>query len=157
MGVIHAVIGVRRSGHRTFYVRRSESMDNYPGVWSLFSRQYDPSTIADMRDVRSVAPVFEDMSAQRLCGAPLRVKSFLTSGSSDRNPMGVMVTLHLYEIELDDEPVLNQLYYTDKAWMTAAEYEIAVAGKPCGLCYRLWADYAWLKGYTDRPFVPRGA
>ena len=39
---IHAVIGVRRAGGATFYVRRSEYMENYPGVWSLFSIQYDP-------------------------------------------------------------------------------------------------------------------
>jgi hypothetical protein len=151
---IHAVIGVRRAGSATFYVRRSEHMDNYPGVWSLFSIQYDPASVEDVADLEAMKPIFDAMSVQRLGGVPVRVKSYLTSGSSDKNPMGVDVTLHLYEIELDEEPHLNQRYYTDGAWLTAEEYEEHCAEEVCGLCLRLWSDYAWMMGYTDRPFIP---
>ncbi len=151
---IHAVIGVRRSGGSTFYVRRSDHMQNYPGVWSLFSIQYDPSSVSDMTNLDAVAPFFNEMSAQRLGGVPVLVKSYLTSGSSDRNPMGVEVTLHLYEIELHEEPRFNEHYYTDGAWLTAEEYEVRCAQQVCGLCLRLWSDYAWIMGYTDRPFIP---
>jgi hypothetical protein len=152
---IHAVIGVRRRGGSTFYVRRSEQMENYPGVWSLFSLQYDPARVPDVKDLRAVRPIFENMSAQRLGGVPVRVKSYLTSGSSDQNPMGVDVSLHLYEIEFDEEPRLNEEYYTDGAWLSAEQYEEHCAEQVCGLCIRLWADYAWIMGYTDRPFIPR--
>jgi hypothetical protein len=154
---IHAVIGVRRAGGATFYVRRSEQMENYPGVWSLFSTQYDPATVADVTDTGAVTPLFEAMSSQRLGGIPIKVKSYLTSGSSDQNSMGVEVTLHLYEIEFDEEPRFNERYYTDGAWLTAEEYEDRCAEQVCGLCLRLWSDYAWIMGYTDRPFIPHRA
>jgi hypothetical protein len=84
---IHAVIGVRRAGGATFYVRRSEHMENYPGVWSLFSIQYDPAAVADVTDLQAVTPLFEMMSSQRLGGVPIKVKSYLTSGSSDQNSL----------------------------------------------------------------------
>lgn len=152
---IDAVIGVRRIGGNTFYVRRSERMQNYPGVWSLFSIQHDPAKLTDIRDLAAAQPLFDAMSAERLGGVPVRIKSYLTSGSSDLNPMDVDVTLHLYEIEFDDEPVLNPRYYTDGAWLSAEEYEERCAEQVCGLCLRLWSDYAWMHGYTDRPFIPR--
>ena len=99
---IHAVIGVRRVGGATFYVRRSRHMENYPGVWSLFSVQYDPVVVTHVTDLKAVTPLF---------GVPVRVKAYLTSGSSAQNPMGVDVTLHLYEIEFDEEPRLNNRYH----------------------------------------------
>lgn len=152
---IDAVIGVRRTGGSTFYVKRSGHMENYPGVWSLFSIQHDPVALPDVTDIVAAQPLFEAMSDQRLGGTPVRVRSYLTSGSSDMNPMDVEVTLHLYEIEFDGEPSLNPRYYTEGEWLTAAEYEERCAEQVCGLCLRLWSDYAWLQGYTDRPFVPR--
>lgn len=158
MGVkkpIHAVIGVRRTGESTFYVKRSELMENYPGVWSLFSIQYDPTAVENMEDIAEIQPLFDAMSAQRLGGVPVTVKSFLTMGSSDLNPMNTDVILHLYEIEFEQEPILNPRYYVDADWLTAADYEDRCAEQVCGLCLRLWSDYAWLMGYTDRPFLPR--
>ncbi len=151
---IHAVIGVRRIGGTTFYVRRSEHMENYPGVWSLFSTQYDPALVGDVTDLEQVTRIFQDMSAERLGGVRTRAKSYLTSGSSDQNPMGVQVTLHLYEIEFDEEPRLNPRYYTDGAWLTPEQYEECCAEQVCGLCLRLLSDYAWIMGYTSRPFIP---
>ena len=151
---INAVIGVRRRGGSTFYVRRSEEMENYPGVWSLFSIQHDPATLPDVTDLSAVQPLFDALSAQRLGGVPVRVGRYLTSGSSDLNPMNADVTLHLYEIEFDAEPRLNKHFYTAGDWLDAAEYENRCAERVCGLCLRLWSDYAWLNGYTDRPFIP---
>jgi hypothetical protein len=132
-------------------------MENYPGVWSLFSMQYDSTKVAEVTDLEAVTPLFKAMSVQRLGGVPVRVKSYLTSGSSDQNKMGVQVTLHLYEIEFDEEPRLNERYYTDGAWLTAEEFEARCAQQICGLCLRLWSDYAWIMGYTDRPFIPHTA
>lgn len=152
---IDAVIGVRRVGGSTFYVRRSMHMSNYPNVWSLFSIQHDPVALPDVTDLAAAQPLFDAMSVERLGGVPVLVKSYLTSGSSDQNPMGIDVTLHLYEIDFAHEPVLNARYYTDADWLTAEQYEDRCADQVCGLCLRLWSDYAWLKGYTDRPFVPR--
>ncbi|HDZ73214.1 MAG TPA: hypothetical protein ENH55_10635 [Aurantimonas coralicida] len=152
---IHAVIGVRRIGGSTFYVRRSNLMQNYPGVWSLFSIQHNPERLPDVRNLAAAQPLFDAMSAERLGAVPVTIRSYLTSGSSDINPMGVDVNLHLYEIEFDEEPLLNPCYYTEAAWLSAEEYEERCADQVCGLCLRLWADYAWIHGYTDRPFIPR--
>lgn len=154
---IHAVIGVRRDGDLTHYLRRSHEMSNYKDVWSLPSIKFDPETIDGIPSVDQAHALFETMSDERLGGVGVRTVAHLTSGSSDMNPMGVDVTLHLYEIALADDPILNPRYYTDQAWMTAEQYERASAGQPCGLCTRLWGDHAWLMGWTDRPFLPRPA
>lgn len=150
---IDAVIGVRRRGPTTWYVRRSQLMSNYKGVWSLPSIKFDPATLPDVHDLSVVQPLFDALSSERLGGVPIRVLSHLTSGSSDMNPMGVDVTLHLYEIDVPEEPVLQPRYYVDQAWMTAEQYEEASRGQPCGLCTRLWGDHAWLNGWADRPFI----
>jgi hypothetical protein len=129
-------------------------MQNYPDVWSLFSIQFPPASIDDMSDLAHVQPLFDKMSAERCGGAAVKVKSYLTGGSSDQNPMEVDVHLHLYELEFEEEPQLDPRYYTDGAWLSAEEYEDRCAEQVCGLCLRLWSDYAWLMGYTDRPFIP---
>lgn len=152
---IHAVIGVRRRGEATFYVKRSLEMANYPGVWSLFSIQFDPREIVDPREVGpTVKRLFTRMSDERLGSVPVTVRKYLTSGSSDDNPMGVNVHLHLYEISLGNEPRFDERYYTDGAWLRPEEYEARCADEICGLCLRLWADYAWLNGLSSRPFAP---
>lgn len=151
---IHAVIGVRYRGNSTYYVKRSLEMGNYPGVWSLFSIQYPPSDLPDPTKIGgTVDALFRKMSNERLGGVPIEVKEYLTSGSSDDNPMGVDVHLHLYEIALADEPLLNPRYYTDGAWLSPVEYEDRCADQLCGLCLRLWADYAWLTGVAEHPFT----
>ena len=151
---IHAVIGVRRNGASTWYARRSDLMSNYKGVWSLPSIKFDPTTLPDPADIDAVQPFFDALSRERLGGVSMAVRSHLTSGTSDDNPMGVDVTLHLYDVTMPEEPTIEPRYYVDAAWMTAAEYQDAARGMPCGLCTRLWADHAWLMGWTDRPFVP---
>lgn len=152
-GAIDAVIGVRRDGHRTWYARRSHDMSNYKGVWSLPSIKFEPTTMPDPMDVAAAQPLFDLLAAERLGGVPMRVMRHLTSGSSDANLMGVDVTLHLFEVEMPQDPILNPRYYLDQGWMTAAEYQEAARGQPCGLCTRLWGDFAWLNGWADRPFL----
>lgn len=154
---IHAIIGVRHDGPSTWYVKRSSSMANYPDVWSLPSIQYDPEAFSDATDLENAAGLFSDLSDQRLGGVPIQVDSLLTIGSSDMNPMGVDVHLRLYRISLGAEPVLEPSYYVDAEWMSPRRYEEASTGQACGLCLRLWSDFAWLSGITDRPFVARPA
>jgi hypothetical protein len=149
---IHAIIGVRTSGPATFYVKRSLEMANYPGVWSLLSIQFRPEQLCDPRtDLPVVAELFQRMSVERLGGVPIKVQKYLTSGSSNDNPMNVDVRLHLYEVSFEDER-LNPKYYTEGAWLRPEEYDERCADQICGLCLRLWADYAWMNGITDRPF-----
>ena len=151
---IHAVVGVWRREDLTYYVKRSGEMENYPGVWSLLSIQFQPLELVDRTDLLKVQEIMEKMSNERLGGTPLSVKGYLDSGNSDHNPYKKHVYLHLYEIFIHRVPTLNPAYYTHGAWLTAEQYEEYSEGQPCGLCMRLWSDYAWLKGITDRPFVP---
>src|SRR4051812_11521045 len=95
---IYAIIGVRHKGPSTFYVKRSMEMENYPGVWSLFSIQYRPEQLLDPNDLEAASRLFERMSAERLGGVPIRVKEHLTEGASDENPMNRWVSLQLYEV-----------------------------------------------------------
>lgn len=149
---LHAVIGVRHEGERTFYVRRSEKMENYPSVWSLPSIQFARKAFGGPTDLEAVQELFDRMSEERFGGVGVRVNAYLTSGDSSANPFGNHVHLHLYAIELEAEPVLKPDYYTDSAWLLPEEYEERSADEQCGLCLRLWADYAWMHGITSRPF-----
>lgn len=152
---LNAVIGVWHKGPVTYYVKRSGKMANYPRVWSLPSIQYAPNELTDPENLECAQSLLYRMSLERLGNVPVRVKKYLISGDSDQNPYGVHVYLHLYRIELLSTPHLNSDYYTDDAWLTAEEYEKRSAGSACGLCLRLWSDYAWLAGITDRPFLTR--
>jgi hypothetical protein len=133
--MIRAVIGVWRNGPRTFYVKRSERLTNYPGIWSLPSFQFD--LVLDFDAPR----IFRELSRSRFGGTAIVVGPQLISGSSNENPMNEWVTLFLYEIEFVREPWVNTEFYTDSAFMTQEEYEIATADVTCGLCTRLWANY----------------
>lgn len=112
---ITAVIGVRYEGPRAWYVRRSDRMANYPGVWSLPSIQFAPVELPDVHDLNRVTGHFSRLSQERLGDVGIDVKRHLTSGTSDINPMGVDVTLHLYHIELADDPVLDPAFYVESA------------------------------------------
>ncbi len=148
---IRAVIGVwyRREPVtnmlQTFYVRRSESMKNYPGVWSLPSYQYRPDDLPDPMDHESVSALFSAMSRERFLGAPVTVLEFLTAGRSDDNPMGRMVELLLYRIAFEYPPLLHSAFYIDAAWLTSPEYELRTVGAAieCGLCTHLWRAYEY--------------
>lgn len=152
---LHAVIGVRFKDGLTYYVQRSNKMENYPSVWSLLSIQFDPKELPDPKDLTRVQIFMKKMSDERLGGVSIHTKNHLISGDTTDNPFDKHVYLHLYEVELPKEPVLNPDYYSDAEWLTAEEYEERSANQRCGLCLRLWSDYAWMAGVTDRPFVPR--
>lgn len=152
---IHAVIGVWYRNDLTYYVKRSHRMQYYPGVWSLFSIQFVPNELSERSDLPKVREIMTKMSNERLGGVPIDVRRWLDSGDSNHNPYEKHVYLHLYEIFLHREPNLNPNYYSSGAWLTAEKYEERSVGQPCGLCIRLWSDYAWLKGIADRPFIPK--
>ena len=151
--VLRAVIGVWHCGSLTYYVKRSGKMANYPNLWSLLSIKYEANELNDPMDLDCVRRHMQHMSNERLGGESVVVRKHLIAGDSDDNPIGMHVYLNLYEIELQKEPRLNPNYYTEGAWLTPEEYERRTAGRKCGLCLRLWSDYAWLAGISDRPFV----
>jgi hypothetical protein len=150
---IHAVIGVWHRGPETFYVRRSMKMENYPGVWSLLSIQFDPSEFDDVYDFDAARNLFRAMSAQRLNNAEFAVKRYLSSANCVNNPMRKRVFLHMYELEMDCEPELNQDFYTNWAWMTPKQYARSSEGMSCGLCVRMWSEHCVRSGLADSPFA----
>ena len=50
---IDAIIGVYVQDDRTFYVKRSPSMENYPNAWSLLSIQFTLDELQDFLDLPS--------------------------------------------------------------------------------------------------------
>ncbi len=151
---IHGVIGVWTREDRTFYVKRSEGMENYPGAWSLLSIQFAPEEVPDFSDLPIAQRIMDRMAEQRLHGTPLRVVRYLTSSRCSDNPMRLPVVLHLYQVELACEPTLNPEYYVDSAWLTPEEYVEASAGATCGLCMRMWSDYCYANALSEMRFAP---
>ena len=150
---IEAIIGVWFKDGRTFYVKRSESMENYPGVWSLLSIQFARDELVDFTDLGAVQKVMDRMSEERLGRIPVRLIHYLKSARCSDNPMQVPVTLHLYQIELEREPELNPQYYVDYAWFTPEEYIKASESATCGLCMRMWSDYCYQSGLSETRFA----
>lgn len=143
---IRAVIGVSYRGDArltTYYVRRSEQMENYPGVWSLPSIQHEAGELRDPHDLRAAQEIFTRMSQERFYAAPVAVFAHLIAGSSDENPMGRMVHLNLYRVGFLEEPMLNPRYYTSSAWLTNGQFvgRTMLTPLPCGLCTKLWQQY----------------
>lgn len=141
---IRAVIGVSFRAPKTFYVKRSDNMENYPGVWSLPSIQYKSEELPDPLDLDAAARVFAKMSAERFASTRVTVHQYLTAGSSDLNPMQRMVELVLYRISFEDEdPYLSKWFYTQGEWLTQREFDLktVLAPLPCGLCTKLWRQY----------------
>lgn len=141
---IYALIGVRRIGERTYYVKRSPVMANYPNIWSLLSIQFDPGEVTDPANLHVVSTHIQRLSDQRLGGVRAAATSLLISGDQYSAAIGKHVFLHLYEVELAAEPELNPLYYVDAAWWTPEQYAEKTVSQTCGLCLRLWASYAWM-------------
>ncbi len=150
---IEAVIGVWFKDGRTFYVKRSGRMENYPNVWSLLSIQFTPEELPDFTDLDAVQRVMEKMSEERLGGVPVRLIHYLKSARCSDNPMQVPVTLHLYQIELEYEPELNPKYYVDSAWFKPEEYMKVSENALCGLCMRMWSDYCYQNGISKIRFA----
>ena len=139
---LHAIVLVLHDDDLTLYVKRSGAMEKYPGAWSLPSMQYDPDAFEDPNDLARAQELATALSDERLGGAALRIKRLVTEGSSDDNPMGVDVTLRLYEMEMRSEPVLDDRYYVGSAWMSPERCREKSTGGPSGLCVRLWADHS---------------
>jgi hypothetical protein len=152
---ISAVIGVWFRDGRTYYVKRSPQMQNYPNVWSLLSIQHTPKEFPDFADLAAAQKVMERMGEERLEGARVELVRYLKSARCSDNPMHVPVTLHMYQIELEDEPRLNPRYYTDSAWFTPEEYAKASENATCGLCMRMWSDYCYQTGLSKTRFAPQ--
>ena len=151
---IEAVIGVWYKDGRTFYVKRSDEMENYPNVWSLLSIQFVPEEFPDFTDLAVAQKLMEKMSQERLGGVEVSLGRYLKSARCSDNPMQVPVTLHLYQIELVSEPKLNPRYYVDSAWFTVEEYLDASVDSTCGLCMRMWSDYCYEAGLSNIRFAP---
>lgn len=149
---ITAVIGVWTRGDRTYYVRRSGTMQNYPGAWSLFSEQYDPAEI-DPDDRADVNKVFDRMSKRRLGSVGIKVGRLVSARSRYTHALGRSVTLRLFEIELEREPILNPEFYSDAAWLTNDEFRERVTAVPCGMCTRMLSDYRMQRGEISEPLV----
>ncbi len=151
--ILDAVIGVWVRGERTFYVKRSDKMKNYPGAWTLFSIQYTPQELPNTLDLDRVQALMERMSAERLSATPIEVRQFLTASTCTNNPINMIVNLRLYRIELAFEPVLNPDYYLDAAWMTPREYLDRHGNTLCGSCLRMWSDYCYKRGLSGVRFA----
>jgi hypothetical protein len=151
---LYAVIGVWTTRNKTFYVHRSQQMENYPNVWSLLSIQFHPEELRDHTDLDSAQRIMERMSTERLNGAGIRVERFLTSAMCGNNPIQKRVLLNMYEIRLEREPTLNSRYYSGHEWMTPEDYVERSKDAACGLCMRMWSDYCVRNGLTDRAFAP---
>jgi hypothetical protein len=151
---INAVIGVWHKGGRTFYVKRSSSMRNYPNTWSLLSIQFMPEEFPDFTDMAAAGNLMRKMANERLGGVPVRLLRYLKSARCSENPMKVSVTLHLYEIDLQAEPVLDPHYYVDSAWFTPEDYLSMSESQTCGLCMRMWSDYCCERGLSRIRFAP---
>ena len=151
---INAVIGVCYEGTKTLYVKRSANMENYPGVWSLFSIQFDPDELTDHLDLSNVQRLMSKMSEQRLGNIHTKVKGYISSTVCTENPINSIVKLHLYSIAFEESPLLNPEYYSDMAWLTGDEYLDKRGDRTCGSCMRMWSDYCVKQGIADTPFAP---
>lgn len=149
---IHAVIAVWRRGNQAFYARRSRMMQNFPEVWSLLSIQFPQGETTSGATEARVSELFNKMSRERLGNVPITVNSFLTAGSAYNADLEAQINLLLYDIQMEEEPILNPNFYTDGRWMTFSEYLDIVGKQKCGLCSHLWLDYAYLKGWSPAPF-----
>lgn len=152
---IDAVIGVWFKDGRTYYVKRSSNMQNYPNTWSLLSIQFDQEEFPDFTDLEAAQHVMKRMADERLNETPVRLIRYVKSARCSDNPMHVPVTLHMYQIELEHEPELNPRYYVDSAWFTPEEYMKATKNATCGLCMRMWSDYCYQNGLSDVRFAPK--
>ena len=149
---IYALIGVWSRNGLTYFVRRSQNMENYAGVWSLFSERFDPSTY-DPLEKDEVVAVFDRMSHRRLGGVDVTVGQMLSSRARYTTALGCRVSLWMYEVELANEPKLNPAFYSDSNWLTNDEIRKRVTAAPCGMCTRMLSDYRMRSGEISEPLV----
>ncbi len=148
MRELHAVIAVWHRDSKTYYVKRSDSMENYPGVWTHMSVKFRLEELPDSRELDAAQVIMDRLSAERLGGTDIRVVELLSAATSSTNPINVCVHLSMYRVELAAEPRLNPRFYTDGKWMTHEEYAF-LDNPPCGTCIRMWSDYCVANGLSD--------
>jgi hypothetical protein len=138
---VNAVIGVWNKNGKTFYVKRSDYMKNYPNVWGLLSIQFNTGEFNDLYDLNFAQALMTKMSNDRLGGVPTRVLRYITSAQSADNPYNTTISVNLYEIELLETPKLNPLFYVDSAWFTPEEFFKITENSIRGLCTKTWHQY----------------
>jgi len=148
---LHAIIGVIHQGSTTFYVKRSNAIEAYPGVWSLLSVRASREELRDFLDLMQIQQCVDRMSSERLVSTPLTVKRFITSAQCDKQDHRLY--LYMYELESPVVPKLNPKYYSDFRFMDPAEYEQLSKDLMCGLCVSMWSRYCVKYGLTDRLFA----
>ncbi len=149
---LDAAIGVWTRGKLTYYVRRSEAMGNYPGVWSLFSERFDPDEV-DPLDRADVQTVFQRMAFRRVGSGSVKVGRFLSARSRYTPKLGCTVKLWMYEIALERDPDLNPDFYSDGAWLTDDDFRQRAEAAPCGMCTLMWSDYLKRLGFITEPLT----
>ena len=149
---VHAIIGVwhERDG-KAYYVKRADTMENYPGVWSLFSERFDPLKY-DWKTPDGVQKILDVMSVRRLGGVPIKMVRLLNSARNMSLPR-MLVALHLFEITLEREPELNDEFYATGAWLTPDEFRERTAKARCGVCTQMWSKWCVKEGLVSAPFV----
>jgi len=130
---LYAVIGVWVRENETFYVKRSDSME-------------DPSELA------RASEIMKKMAEERLYDADITTEKHILSEESKNNPIDTYVHLDLYKVELPDEPKLNPRYYQDGRWLSFEEYTEMAKNQTCGSCMRMYWDWAWMEGRVGRAF-----
>lgn len=146
MNQLHAIIGMWQRDQKIYFVQRSASMENYPSVWSLMSLQHEKDRLDDPRNLKSAARIFNELSESRFDGEPIEVHAHVLSQSADNSFINSTTHLHLYQISFDEEPTLNDAYYTNAKWLTFDEYLKISKGTPCGLCTCMLEDHLLSQG-----------
>lgn len=150
---IRAFIGAWKKGDKTYYVKRSDKMENYPGVWSLFSMQIPWEKFTELPQDRDLAlDIMQTISNQRLGGLEVTNALWISGAESFRTELGKSVALHLYRVELIGEPKLNPYFYSEGAFLTADEFR-SMDKMPCGTCVRMWSKHGINKGYWTEHLV----
>lgn len=116
--------------------------------------QFAPDALPEPRDLARAQAIFAAMVAERFEGTPVRVKEYLRSGASPAPRIGKHVHLHLYAFEADEPLVLDPEFYPQGAWLTFDDFQARAGRAPCGLCTRLYSEYAVEQGLCEVPFAP---
>lgn len=148
-GVAHGIMNPMgiNAGTKVLWVRRSSKMNNYPGIWTLFSQQYSPEEILGAKDLAGAKEVFNRMASERLLGAPITIEAYLDQTSGFSDDLKREVHLMLYKIEFPWGLKLNEDYYTYAQWLTWDEHFKYHKQPSCGMCTRLFQDWSYLKGH----------
>lgn len=139
------------AGVKVLWVRRSSKMTNYPLLWTLFSQQYSPDDIYGKGDITGCNEVFRRMSRERLEGSPIKVERFLDETEGYSEDLKCYVHLMLWKISFPFGVRLNPDYYIGAEWLTWKEHFRWHGRSKCGMCTRLFQDWAYLHNLCPWP------